>query len=69
MVLIDGEPDVGEDFVMTDVILARRGGGTFDLQVSCSQVDTVQCTQAALDDGRDTIQSCHVFVFLHFNML
>lgn len=70
MVLIDGELDVGEDFVLTNVILARRGGGMFDLQVSCIQIDTVQCTQAALDDGKDTIQSCHVFFFctLSFNM-
>lgn len=67
MVLIDGELDVGEDFVLTNVILARRGGGMFDLQVSCIQIDTVQCTQAALGDGKDTIQSGHFFFFfLHF---
>lgn len=75
MVLIDGEPDAGEGFALTDagllpIILALCGGRMFELHISCSQVHTVQHTQAAMDDGRDTSQSCYfcTFPFKRFPM-
>lgn len=69
MVLRDKEPDVGEDFLLTDaglllIILARRRGVSFELHISCSQY-----TQAALDDGRDTSQSCHFLKKILFPLL